>query len=152
MKLRLKRTERAEGWTAGELWADGEKVCDTLEDRDRGLTAEMGEERIRQLKVRGETAIPCGRYAVAMDVVSNKYRRSAFMLEVCGARVPRLRNVPGFEGILIHTGNTAKDTEGCVLVGVRVEGEGRLSESRETFRRLYGMMKKDADDITITIE
>lgn len=98
MELRLDRRFLRAGYTIGALFVDGVYFCDTLEDRVRDLA--------REGKVAGETAIPCGRYRVVMPV-SPRF----------GRRLPRLVDVPGFTGILIHRGNTAADTGGCILVG-----------------------------------
>ena len=89
-----------------------------------------------------------------MDVVSPKYSAVTFYQQLCGGRMPRLQNVPGFEGILIHPGNTALDSYGCVLVG-RNKVKGGLTQSRDTFRALYNKMSmahKAGEEITIEIQ
>ena len=98
MKLKLKRIALRDTYTIGKLYVDGQYFCDTLEDRVRDLTKEK--------KVPGETAIPAGTYNMVVNV-SPKFKRM----------LPRLLNVPQFDGILIHRGNTAKDSSGCILVG-----------------------------------
>lgn len=98
MKLQLKRIARRDTYTVGKLYVDGQYWCDTLEDRVRDLGKEP--------KVPGRTAIPEGTYDVVVNI-SPKFKRL----------LPRLLRVPHFEGILIHRGNTDKDTAGCILVG-----------------------------------
>jgi hypothetical protein len=153
MELKLKRTYKKDGYTIGNLYIDDEWFCNTLEDTDRGLHSHMQLEYIKNVKIAGETAIPTGRYAVTLSVQSPKYRyRKAY--EFCSGYVPRLLNVKGFEGILIHIGNCPKDTEGCILVGKNTV-KGEVRESTETFKKLYGKMRMAADtgeEIYITVE
>jgi len=104
--LKLIRIARRENYTIGKLYVNGKYFCDTLEDRDRGLRQGMPLWDIQKLKVMHETAIPIGTYKLIVNV-SPKF----------GRLLPRLEGVPGFEGILIHRGNTAKDSSGCILVG-----------------------------------
>ena len=138
-ELTLERTARREGYTIGRLYVDGERFCDTLEDEDRGLRKGMSAVELRRRTVKGATAIPTGRYAVTLGVVSPRFGGRA-QYRFCGGRLPRLLGVPGFEGVLIHIGNTPKDTEGCILVGEnRVKGQ--VVNSTATFRRLYERLK-----------
>lgn len=139
MEIEIRRIARKEGYTIGRLSVDGVRVCDTLEDRDRGLTSDMSLAQICGVKVKGETAIPTGRYLVDMKTVSPRFGGRA-QYQFCKGRLPRLCSVPGFDGVLIHIGNTAKDTEGCVLVGEN-KVVGQVVNSTATFRRLYGMME-----------
>ncbi len=132
---------------------DGKRFRETLEDTDRGLKQTDSLKSIRDRKVYGETAIPTGTYKVLMDVVSPKYSSVAFYKTLCGGKMPRLQNVPGFEGILIHPGNSALDSYGCILVGAN-KVKGGLTQSRDTFRALYNLMSKahkSGEEITITI-
>ncbi|MDR3133039.1 MAG: DUF5675 family protein [Prevotellaceae bacterium] len=153
MKLSLQRIARKPGYTIGKLSIDGAYFCDTLEDTDRGLKQTMTVEEIKRLKQAGITAIPAGTYYVLMHIVSPKYStRDAY--KHIGGKLPRLANVPGYDGVLIHIGNYPKDTEGCILVG-KNKAVGAVLESTETFNKLYPILKA-ADDkgeqITITIE
>lgn len=150
MELRLKRIARRDTYTIGRLYVDGEYFCDTCEDVDRGLRQDMAQSVIRAIKRKGVTAIPTGRYRVTMDVQSPKFRTKA-MYQFCNGYLPRLINVPGFDGVLIHVGNTAKDTEGCLLVGKNTK-VGKVLESRATFVKLYEKLKKAEGSIYITIE
>lgn len=154
MKLKVDRRWKKETYTIGRLFVDGVLFCNTLEDRDRGLNQFDGLYHIQAFKIPSETAIPTGTYPVSMDVVSPKYSANAWYQNLCGGKVPRLLNVPGFEGILIHVGNTALDTAGCILVGLNTE-KGKLTSSKDTFSRLYAVMKEAHDRgeaITIEIE
>lgn len=150
MELRLRRIAKKTTYTIGRLYIDGVRFCDTIEDRDRGLRQDMARAAIKRIKVQGETAIPAGRYKVTLGVKSPKMsQKKAY--EFCGGYVPRLVNVPGFDGILIHIGNTARDSEGCILVGENKE-VGKVLNSTATFRSLYARLKEAKGDIYITIE
>ena len=139
MELLLKRIARRETYTIGRLYVDGVYVCDTLEDKDRGLKQSDAYAANKRKKVQGQTAIPTGRYQVTLGVKSPKYSlKNAY--DWCGGYLPRVLNVPCFDGILIHAGNTAKDTEGCILVGRNTQ-VGKVLESMVTLKRLYGFLK-----------
>lgn len=105
MKLQLNRTYFSSEYTIGKLYIDGVYYCDTLEDTNRDVN-KNGKFDNGEKKVPGVTCIPFGEYKVTVNV-SPRF----------GRELPRLLNVPEFEGILIHRGNTAKDTAGCILVG-----------------------------------
>lgn len=154
MELLLKRIARRDTYTIGKLFIDGTYFCDTIEDKDRGLRQDMQSSVIRAIKRQGVTAIPTGRYRVTLDVKSPKFSQKRYEKSYgfCGGYLPRLINVNGFEGVLIHIGNTAKDTEGCLLVG-RNTKVGKVLESRNTFVSLYEQLKKAKNEnIYITIE
>lgn len=154
MELLLVRHSKRETYTIGRLLIDGVRFCDTLEDKDRELVQGMSPAYIKSLKVYGETAIPKGRYRIDMDTVSGKYAGIEWYKTLCGGRLPRLVSVPGFEGILIHPGNTALDCLGCILVGENKE-KGKVLNSRVTFARLYAVLKKaheSHEQIYITIQ
>ena len=100
----------------------------------------MSIDEIKKIKKSSITAIPTGTYNVRMDIVSPKYSSKEWFVKNChGARVPRLENVPGFEGILIHPGNFASDTDGCILVG-KNDVKGMVTKSKEYFLQLYNKM------------
>lgn len=152
MKLTLERKWPKETYTIGRLYIGNEFICNTLEDRDRGLKQTDSEAYIKSRKVYGETAIPKGTYGVAMNVTSPKYAAVAWYWKLCHGKMPRLLSVKGFDGILIHPGNTALDTLGCILVGKNTK-VGKLTESKVTFEKLYKRMKAAADKgEAITIE
>lgn len=127
MRLVLKRIAFRKTYTIGKLYVDGVYFCDTLEDPVR-----EGE------KIYGRTAIPAGKYDVLITM-SPRFRKL----------LPLLVNVPGFEGVRIHSGNNADDTEGCILVGVN-DKPGWVSQSRATMARL--MAKLESADSPITLE
>ncbi len=149
MKLQLKRRYKGTNYTIGDLYIDGEWFSNTLEDTDRNLTSTMSKDEIVKVKVYGKTAIPTGTYVVDMNTVSPKFGKRSWAQPYKG-KVPRLQDVPGYEGVLIHPGNTADDTSGCILVG-RNKVKGQVVESQNTFHSLMNILKGD-NDITITIE
>src|SRR6185503_20455515 len=124
MELELKRRWFTTLSTIGELFIDGEWFCFILEDKMRELPGVP----VEQWKIKGRTAIPVGRYQVVI-APSARFKRD----------LPRLLRVPGFEGILIHPGNTAVDTEGCLLPGLTRAADKVLS-SRVAFSRLFAKL------------
>jgi len=104
MKLTLTRKYDYEDRTIGELFIDGVKLCDTLEDRERLFYNALN--KLTGTKIFGKTAIPTGTYEVVLTY-SARFKKT----------LPLLLNVPQFTGIRIHTGNTPENTEGCILVG-----------------------------------
>lgn len=107
MKIRIDRAWKKSGYTISRVYVDGVLFgCNCLEDTDRGLTQSMSVRDICAKKQYGQTAIPSGEYSVAITY-SPRFKKN----------LPLLENVPGFAGIRIHPGNTAKDTEGCLLFG-----------------------------------
>lgn len=155
MKLKLRRIAKKETYTIGKLYVNGKYFADTIEDKDRHLTQDTPLWKIREVKVAAKTAIPTGTYNIRMDVISPKYSLKPWYITNChGARVPRLEDVPGFSGVLIHCGNTAADSAGCLLVGKNT-AVGMVLESKATFLKLYKVMYeayKKGEKITITIE
>ena len=153
MKLRVERKWPKATYTIGRLYIDGMFYCNTLEDKDRGLKQTDSLAYIKSRKVAGETAIPKGTYGVAMNVTSPKYAAVSWFWNFCRGKMPRLLSVPGFDGILMHTGSSSLDTKGCILVG-RNTKVGQLTDSRTCFQQIYKLMKAAADkgeEITIEI-
>lgn len=149
MKLKIDRTYKKEKYTIGRLYVDGVFFCNTLEDVDRGLDESTTAIEIAEKKVYGETAIPTGTYKVVLDVYSPKFGKKEYYKNFCGGYLPRLLNVKGFNGILIHRGVDQYDSAGCILVGWN-RVKGKLVDSQKAFEELYKMMKK-ADEIEIEI-
>ena len=137
-------------YTIGHLYVDGKYICDTIEDRERGLDSGMSVDEIRSKKVWGKTAIPTGTYRVRTDIVSPKFSKRSYYKSVCGGKVPRLMDVPGYEGILIHCGSTERDSAGCIIVGKNTV-VGKVTSSRTCFERLLGLLRQAKDGITIEI-
>ena len=153
MELVVDRKWKKQSYTISNLTIDGKWFCNVLEDADRGLDSSMSIAKIRELKKPSITAIPRGTYEITLNVISPKYYTNSFYKQVCNGKVPRLLNVKGFEGILIHAGNTDKDSSGCLLVGVN-KVKGQVINSRETFKELYKLLKDKHDKgekITIKI-
>ena len=154
MKIRVERRWPKVTYTIGRFYIDGIFYCNTLEDYDRGLRQSDPLRDIQRRKIAGETAIPKGTYEVQMNVTSPKYAGVAWYYNFCQGKMPRLKDVPGFDGILIHPGTSALDTKGCILVGKNTK-VGKLTDSKACFQQLYKLMKAAADkgeEITIVIE
>lgn len=153
MNLTLYRTWKKDTYTIGRLFINGEFFCNTIEDKDRNLYQGMSEDEIREKKVWGETAIPYGRYRISMHRKSPKYSKKKAYAK-CEGYVPYLMNVPAFEGILIHIGNWASDSCGCILVGEN-KVKGGVVNSTVWFWKLYNLMKaadEAGEEIWITIQ
>ena len=128
-------------YSIGHLYdADGNYICDTIEDTDRGLTQEMTVEDILKVKVKSKTAIPRGRYRVTLDVVSPKFSLKPYYKKFCGGKVPRLLDVPGFDGILIHKGVSERSSAGCIIVGYNTV-KGMVTSSQAAFEKVYRILK-----------
>lgn len=150
MELKLKRIARRDTYTIGRLYVDGEYICDTIEDRDRGLSQSLPVSVNVARKRKGMTAIPTGRYRVTLEVKSPKFSRYK-AYEWCNGYLPRIINVPAFDGVLIHAGNSANDTEGCLLVGEN-RVVGKVLNSMVTLKKVYNVLKSAKDSIYITVE
>ncbi len=153
MELLVDRKWKKQSYTISNLLVNGKWFCNVLEDADRGLDDSMSVDRILELKKPTITAIPRGTYEITLDVVSPKYSKVQFYKDVCNGKVPRLKNVKGFDGILIHAGNTDKDSSGCLLVGVN-KVKGQVVNSKETFKALYKLLqdrKSKGEKIVIKI-
>lgn len=140
MKIQHIRSFRGDRYTISHIYVDGKYFCDAIEDKDRGLTSEMTEEQIRKVKVYAETAIPYGTYDVTIDVVSPKLSQRAVYNPIKG-KIPRLLNVKGFDGILVHIGTTEKSSAGCIIVGYNKK-KGMVVDSNKVFFKLYVLMQK----------
>lgn len=142
MEIIVKRVARRDTYTIGKMYLNGEYFCDVLEDRDRGLTQSTPLSTIKKIKIPNETAIPTGLYKVIVNM-SPKFRRF----------LPRLLNVPGFEGVLIHRGNSDKDSSGCLLIGEN-KVKGKVINSTIYENKLVDILSKvqnSGEEITIKI-
>lgn len=153
MNINLKRW-CGPNYTVGKLTIEGNTFkCDTLEDVNRDLN-KNGIFDNGEVKIPSETCIPFGKYEITLDVVSPKFSLKPFYMDFCKGKLPRLLNVPSFEGILIHVGTSPKHTEGCILVGEN-KIVGGLINSEAKFKELYKIMleaKQKGEKIYITIE
>ena len=143
MEIKVKRITPIDyPYTIGKMYIDGDYFCDTLEDRVRDIN-KNGKFDNGEVKVAGETAIPYGRYQVVVTM-SPRFKRE----------LPRLLNVPNFEGILIHRGNTDKDSAGCLLLGEN-KVKGKVINSAPYEQKLVSILKdvqSKGEEIWITIE
>lgn len=130
MELTVKRLTRSAESTIGEMYVNGVFECYTLEDAERAT------------KIYGKTAIPKGRYEV---IINWSQRFGQFM--------PLLLNVPQFEGIRIHAGNSPSATHGCLLVG-KTKAVDFIGNSKEAYSALMQKLKffYKREKIFITIE
>lgn len=128
MILTLRRIAFKESYTIGKLYVDGNYFSNTVEDKDRGLDDSMTVDEIKKKKVYGETAIPYGTYKVSITY-SPKFKKN----------LPLVEGVKGFEGIRIHSGNTAKDSLGCIIVG-KNKKVGMVLDSRATMEKLMKVL------------
>ena len=160
MELRIDRRYKKGSYTISNLTVNDYWVCNIIEDRDRGLHKGMSLAQIRSLKVKSQTAIPSGRYRVTMKVVSPKFSQKKYYMDFCKGRLPRVLDVPGFDGILIHAGNlntdlaTAGMSAGCLLTGINTV-VGALTKTKENFEKLYKMLLKadqKGEEIYLTVQ
>ena len=136
LDMKLVREQFKDTQTVGKLYLNGVYFCDTLEDKNRDLN-KNGIFDGAEKKVYSETCIPFGQYKVIINQ-SQRFKRL----------MPRLLNVPHFDGILIHNGVTEKNSAGCILVG-SYDGQ-KLVRSKEIFNKLFEIMKY-YNDIQINI-
>ena len=141
MRLLVRREPSAGGATIGQLTIDGQigRLAWTLEDQVREIPGGP----VSDWKIPKETAIPVGEYRVVITM-SNRFKR----------RMPILLGVEGFTGIRIHSGNTAEDTEGCLLVGLTRMGAA-VYQSRAAFAKLYDLLEEQllaGEWITLRLE
>lgn len=160
MKLLLERIFTCNKYTIGKLYqvlpnGSLKYLMDTLEDADRGLDNSMDIMTINQKKVYCQTAIPIGTYKVVMHVKSPSFSQKAYYKKFCDGYLPRLVNVKGYDGILLHRGTNDSHSCGCVLVGKNTI-KGQLTDSQWAFEKLMNEYllpcKKSGENITITIK
>lgn len=129
MKVKLVRDVFSLSSTGGKLYVDEAFECFTLEDYDRNIDKSMLLHVIESIKIPSATAIPTGTYQIIIND-SQRFKRS----------MPLLLGVPGFSGVRIHSGNTASDTEGCLLVG-KVRGVDFVGQSQAAFGPFFSKLK-----------
>lgn len=143
MDILVERLWKKDTYTIGKVYIDGKYFSESLEDKDRGLTSTMPLEEIKNKKVYGKTAIPSGLYTI-LYTYSPKYKRL----------MPLVDNVKGFSGIRIHSGNSAEDSLGCILLGKNTK-VGMVTESRVTCNSFYKLIEeaiKKGEKITLEIK
>lgn len=139
MKLTLKRIALRPTYTIGKLYIDDAYFCDTLEDTVRD-TNKSGKFDNGEQKIKGKTAIPYGTYEIKWTY-SPRFKKYT----------PQLMNVPSFEGIRVHAGNTSADTEGCLILGENKQ-VGKVLNSRVTINKFYTIIKEACSNGKVTIE
>ena len=139
MKLTLKRIALRPTYTIGKLYIDDVYFCDTIEDTVRDLN-KNGKFDNGEKKVHSKTAIPYGIYEIKWTY-SPRFKKYT----------PQLMNVPSFEGIRIHAGNTSADTEGCLILG-KNKYVGKVLNSRATINKFYPIIKEACSNGKVTIE
>lgn len=139
MKLTLKRIALRPTYTIGKLYIDDVYFCDTIEDTVRDLN-KNGKFDNGEQKIKGKTAIPYGTYEIKWTY-SPRFKKYT----------PQLMNVPSFEGIRVHAGNTSADTEGCLILGENKQ-VGKVLNSRATINKFYPIIKEACSNGKVTIE
>lgn len=139
MKLTLKRIALRPTYTIGKLYIDDVYFCDTIEDTVRDLN-KNGKFDNGEKKIHSKTAIPYGNYEIKWTY-SPRFKKYT----------PQLMNVPSFEGIRIHAGNTSADTEGCLILGKNKQ-VGKVLNSRATINKFYPIIKNACSNGKVTIE
>lgn len=152
MEIIIERAWKKADYTIGRLFVNGERICESLEDTDRGLKSSFTDAAIKAIKIAGKTAIPTGTYKVTMSV-SAKYKDRSWAKKYNGL-VPEIVGVPGYVAVRIHPANFASEVEGCVAVGEN-KVKGGVVNSQKTYCKLMDKYlipawnRKEA--ITITI-
>lgn len=153
MELKLKRIALRDTYTIGRLYVDGKYFCDTCEDKVRDLNKDGDLNDAGEGKIYAKTAIPYGKYEITLKVKSPKFSQKP-AYSWCDGYLPRLINVKHFEGILIHAGNSADSSAGCLIVGEN-KIKGQVINSMATLKKLVPILKLASDKgekIWISIE
>lgn len=154
MEILVKRIARRKLYTIGRLYIDGKYICDTIEDTDRGLSDKMSIDQIKKIKIKDQTAIPTGTYKLTMNVKSPRFSQKTYYKNYCNGYLPRLLNVKGYEGILIHRGTDQNSSSGCLILGYNTV-VGKVTDSQKAFETVYPILKNAAasgKSISITIK
>lgn len=143
MKLHLERIKGTADATFGNLWLDGKLFCFTLEDE------------YRFEKLHSETRIPAGTYKIDLRNEGGLTKKYARRFPDFHRGMLWLRDVPGFNWIYLHVGNTDDDTAGCVLVGMAGNLTSmEIQSSTPAYRALYEAVvdAAEAGELEITVE
>ena len=150
MKVLIKRIFNNQKYCISHVYVDGVYVCDAIEDTDRGWHNGMSDAYIRNNKVYAKSAIPVGTYDITLNIVSPKFNQKEYYNKFCNGKLPRVLNVPGFDGILWHRGRTEKDSAGCLILGYNTI-KGQVTNSQQAFEKLYKILQeanKNGEKIT----
>ena len=128
MKIKLIRKYRNSNYCIDKLYINNTYFSDALEDPDRGLISSISLTEIQRIKIKGNTCIPYGTYNITITY-SPRFKKN----------LPLVNNVKGFDGIRIHSGNTPKDTSGCILPGFN-KIKGQVINSKDTTERLIALI------------
>lgn len=143
MELLATRTTKTDTTSIGDFYINGDRYCNVLQPTDRGLTSDMSLDEIASIKIQDQTAIPTGRFQV-VSYFSPKHNMN----------VPLLLGVPGYGFVEIHVGNFAKDTDGCLLLGMGVAPDA-VTESQvavDGFYRQFFQALAAGEAVYITIQ
>lgn len=143
MKIVIERISSDKDSTISTVYVDGQFICFGLEDEHR------------EHKVPAETRIPAGVYSVQLRTIGGFHSRYKKKFSDFHKGMLQLQNVPGFEYILIHVGNSDGDTAGCILVGmgaISSQGDMSIQSSVNAYRLLYGIVVDAAKDNDLTLE
>lgn len=154
MKVTLKRIAKKDKYTIGKVYIDDQYICDSIEDKDRGLTDSMSLDQIKKIKVKDQTAIPSGTYDITMNVQSPSFVKKQYYKQYCNGKLPRILNVKGFDGILLHRGTDQNSSSGCIILGYNTI-VGKVTNSQKAFEIVYTKLKaasNKGEKITITIK
>ena len=153
LRLKTQRAWKKADYTIGRFFVNDARFYESLEDTDRGTTSNYSVASIRLIKIAGRTAIPSGVYKVVLSV-SPRFKSKAWAARY-GGLVPEILGVKGFSGVRIHPGNTAADTDGCILIGEN-KAKGALVNSQKRYLELMDKYLMPAwnrkEEITITVE
>lgn len=141
MKLILKRIHFGDTFTVGQLYEETKyglsPLCYTLEDKVRQVEGQP----VSSWKVQNETAIPRGTYKVSVTF-SNRFQ----------TKLPLLSDVDGYTGVRIHSGNSSKNTEGCILVGMTWDGKADwIGSSKVAMSSLLPIITNSTSPVTLEI-
>jgi hypothetical protein len=138
MKIIVHRQHFGETFTISKMFFDGEDIgIFVLEDKYREIEGQP----VKDWKVQNETAIPKGIYKLIFDF-SNRFQRV----------MPHILDVEGFEGVRIHSGNSSKNTEGCLILGLNWDGNSDWVSDSKKAVELFNSKVKDVDNITIELK
>lgn len=153
MKVLVKRKYNNSRYCIGDLYVDGVWISNTIEDTDRGWNNNMSDAWIRNNKVYAKSAIPVGTYDLTLNIVSPKFVQKPYYKKFCQGHLPRIKNVPGFDGVLMHIGKDEKSSAGCIILGYNTI-KGQVTNSQQAFEKFYKILEeanKKKEKITIEI-